>query len=104
MAKWLLYILECSDSSLYTGITTNIEKRIKRHNEGRACKYTRARRPVIIAYKETMENEDTARSKEAYIKALSRAKKLKLIKQNSPPAVLSHRSFGTKIARNFQGT
>ncbi|PLX35306.1 MAG: endonuclease, partial [Clostridiales bacterium] len=45
-----VYILECSDGSLYTGWTSNLEKRIARHNEGKASKYTRSKRPVVLKY------------------------------------------------------
>ena len=84
MNNWILYILKCKDSSLYTGITTDLEKRLKRHNEGRACKYTKKRKPVKLIYKEVCASESTARKRERAIKKLSRVNKLRLIsKQNS---------------------
>jgi putative endonuclease len=79
MSKWRLYILECSDSSLYTGITTDLDKRIKRHNEGRATKYTRIRKPVKLVYTELCGTECRARQREIEVKKLSRKKKLELI-------------------------
>ena len=80
MARWILYIVRCRDRSLYTGITTDIEKRIKCHNEGRASKYTRSRRPVRLVYKIDVGDESSARKEEARIKGLSRKEKLLLLK------------------------
>ena len=79
MSKWILYILRCRDKSLYTGITTNLENRIKCHNEGKASKYTRSRRPVRLVYKMAAGSESSARKEEARIKGLSRKEKLLLI-------------------------
>ncbi len=81
MSKWILYIIKCRDGSFYTGITTDLKKRIKWHNEGRASKYTRSRRPVVLKYKEVLKNESLARKREAEIKSISRANKLKLINE-----------------------
>ncbi|MFH0763409.1 MAG: GIY-YIG nuclease family protein [Candidatus Omnitrophota bacterium] len=82
MTNWILYIIECHDRSLYTGITTDLEKRIKRHNQGRATKYTRARRPVKLVHSEIVNSESLARKREAEIKSLSRQDKIKLIKKH----------------------
>lgn len=79
MSNWTLYIVECKDGSLYTGITTNLEKRIRRHNEGRTTKYTRGRKPVKLVYSKFFDSESSARKKEIEIKKLSRKDKLKLI-------------------------
>ena len=86
MKRWTLYILKCSDRSLYTGITTDLEKRVKRHNEGRASKYTRSRKPVKIAYAETFSSESAARRKEIEVKNLSRHNKLRMIKNFTLPS------------------
>ncbi len=80
MNNWKVYILKCSDGSLYTGITTDLEKRLKSHNEGTASKYTRSKRPVVIVYSESFIGESSARKREAVIKKLSRQGKLELIK------------------------
>ena len=80
MAKWILYIVKCRDSSLYTGITTDLAKRLKCHNEGKASKYTRSKRPVKLVHKENFSEETPARRREIAIKKLSRQDKLKLIK------------------------
>jgi putative endonuclease len=75
-----VYILECSDRTLYTGSTNNIEKRIQEHNNSRAgAKYTRARRPVKLVYVEICSTSSVALKREAEIKKLSRAEKLLLI-------------------------
>jgi predicted GIY-YIG superfamily endonuclease len=81
MKPWFVYILKCSDNSLYTGITNNLEERLKKHNRGIASKYTRSRLPVKIIYKEKKQNESTARKREAAIKKLSRKEKLNLVSQ-----------------------
>ena len=77
--KWFVYILECSDKSLYTGITNDLEKRIKAHNSGKGAKYTRARKPVCLKYYEIVDNKSLALKREIAIKQLSRAQKLKMI-------------------------
>jgi putative endonuclease len=79
-----VYILECSDKTLYTGSTNNIEKRIKEHNNGKSgAKYTRARRPVRLVYVETFSTLLNALKREAEIKKLSRAQKLLLIRNST---------------------
>ena len=78
---WLVYILECSDKTLYTGITNNLEKRLEQHNNGQeGAKYTRARRPVKCVYKEIQQNRSEATKRECAIKKLARSEKLKLIR------------------------
>lgn len=78
---WWVYILECTDGSLYTGITNDLEKRIDEHNYGQAAaKYTRARRPVKLVYKETQPDRSQASKRESAIKQLSRKEKLLLIR------------------------
>ena len=76
-----VYILECADKSLYTGWTVDLDKRLKKHNEGTASKYTRARLPVKLVYYEIYDNKIDAQKREWYIKKLSRKEKLKLIKR-----------------------
>ncbi len=78
--SYFVYILECSDKTLYTGTTGNIKKRIEEHNGSRAgAKYTRTRRPVKLVYAEICPTSSVALKREAEIKRLSRAKKLLLI-------------------------
>jgi len=78
---YYVYILKCSDDTLYTGITTDPERRLKEHNAGTGAKYTRCRRPVSMVYKETAENRSEASKREAEIKALSKAQKLALVRR-----------------------
>lgn len=77
-----MYILRCSDDSLYTGITTDIERRVKEHNGDIAkagAKCTRARRPVTLVYQESADSRSAACKREHQIKALTRKHKLQLI-------------------------
>lgn len=73
------YIVKCSDGSLYTGWTNNLDKRLKAHNSGRGAKYTRTRRPVELVYYEKFLTKQEAMSREVRIKQLSRSQKLELI-------------------------
>ncbi|MGC1507718.1 GIY-YIG nuclease family protein [Ketobacter sp. MCCC 1A13808] len=78
---WYLYILRCADGSLYTGITTDLERRTREHNQGKAgAKYTKARRPVELVYSEVSENRSSASIREAAVKKMSRREKLALMK------------------------
>ncbi len=77
--EYYVYILKCSDDTLYTGITNNLERRLKAHNNGTASKYTRVRRPVTIVYSETAQDKSAALKRELEIKALTRKEKIKLI-------------------------
>ncbi len=81
MNEWYVYILKCSDGSLYTGITVDLDRRLDEHNNSKkGAKYTRARRPVQMMYSETYENRSLASKREAAIKKLSRSEKLTLLK------------------------
>jgi len=75
------YILECKDGSLYTGWTNNLQKRIKDHNDGKGAKYTKSRRPVVLAYYETFETKEEAMRREYAIKHMRRSEKEKLMKR-----------------------
>lgn len=77
--KNVTYILKCSDNSLYTGWTNDIEHRLKMHNEGKGAKYTRGRGPVELVYLEEFETKREDMSREAKIKRLTRKEKLLLI-------------------------
>ena len=80
-SDWFVYILECKDKTLYTGITNNLNKRIEQHNNSpEGAKYTRARRPVKCVYQEKQKNRSAATKREMAIKKMSRLEKLKLIK------------------------
>lgn len=81
--SWFVYILKCSDNSLYTGITTNTERRIAEHNASkRGAKYTRMRQPVELVYSVKAKNRSDAAAKEAALKKLSRSEKLILIQES----------------------
>lgn len=69
------YILECSDGTLYTGWTNDIEKRVRAHNEGKGAKYTKSRRPVRLVHVEEFESKIDAMKREYEIKQMSRRKK-----------------------------
>lgn len=73
------YIVRCSDGSLYTGWTNNIEKRINDHNNGKGAKYTKSRRPVLLVYYEEFATKEEAMRREWEIKHLSRTEKLQII-------------------------
>ncbi len=79
--SYFVYILECSDGSLYTGITKDVAKRLDEHNSShKGAKYTKARRPVKLLYQESSLDRSTASKREYEIKKLTRLKKLQLIK------------------------
>ena len=72
---WYVYILECRDGTLYTGITDHLAKRIAAHRAGKGAKYTRGRGPLVLRYVETCGNKSEALQREYAIKQLSREKK-----------------------------
>ena len=76
------YIVKCADSTLYTGWTNDLDKRIKAHNSGKGAKYTKTRRPVKLVYYEEHETKNEAMSREYAIKHLTRKEKEILIKGN----------------------
>ncbi len=78
--KHYVYILKCKDESLYTGWTTDLDARIRVHNDGSGAKYTRSRLPVELAYYEIEQDRSAALKREAQIKKMSRAEKLSLIR------------------------
>lgn len=82
MAPWYLYILELNDSSLYTGITVDLPRRISQHNEGKASKCTRVRRPVKLVYSQEFPDRPKASKEEYRIKKLTRIQKLALISEH----------------------
>jgi len=74
-----VYMVECADKTLYTGWTTDVERRLKAHNAGRGAKYTRERSPVRLVYIEEVADRRAAMKRELEIKRMRRAKKLQLI-------------------------
>ena len=82
MSKWNVYVLRCADGSLYTGIATDVERRVEEHNfDNRlAAAYTRSRRPVTLVYREPARTRSAAGKREYRIKQMSRDQKQALIK------------------------
>ena len=76
---WFLYILQCKDGTLYTGITKDIDRRCKMHNDGKGASYTRTRRPVVLLYRENCVSRTQALVRECQIKSYPREKKLALV-------------------------
>lgn len=74
--NWHLYILRCGDGSLYTGITTDVEKRLEAHRRGRGAKYTRGRTPLELVYREECGSHSDALKREWQLKQLTREEKL----------------------------
>jgi putative endonuclease len=80
---WQVYILECADKTLYTGITVDLARRLEEHNNSKlGAKYTKARRPVKIVYSKKFKNRSAASIAESKIKKLSREEKIKLLGKN----------------------
>ncbi len=79
---WYVYILECGDGTLYTGITDDVQRRLQMHRSGKGAKYTRGRQPLELRYQETCGTYSDALRRESRIKKLSRAEKLELIAQS----------------------
>ena len=81
MTNFFVYILLCADDTLYTGYTTNLENRIKKHNLKLGAKYTRSRLPVKLVYFETFADKSMALKREIQIKKLTRIEKLALLQK-----------------------
>jgi putative endonuclease len=77
--SWFLYVVRCQDTTLYTGITTDINRRLKEHNSKKGAFYTKNKLPVELVYQEAMADQSLARKREAAIKRLTRKEKLELI-------------------------
>ena len=84
-SQWYLYILRCKDNTLYTGITTDVEKRLEAHRSGKGAKYTRGRAPLELVYQESCESHSEALKREAEIKRLTRKEKELLVKKQETP-------------------
>jgi putative endonuclease len=78
--EWFFYIVRCKDNSLYSGITNDLDDRVREHNQGTGARYTLARRPVTLVYSEKYSNSTEARKREGQIKGWSKVKKELLIK------------------------
>ncbi|MCC2640527.1 MAG: putative Endonuclease [Nitrospira sp.] len=80
---WMVYILECTDGSLYTGITNDLERRMTAHVTGKGAKYTKRRGPFKVRYTEFKDSKGAALQREAAIKALDRSAKMALCSMGS---------------------
>jgi len=80
--NWSVYIILCSDDSLYTGITTDVSRRFKQHEQQQGAKYFRSRQPEILLYVESGHDRSSASKRELMIKKMHRQQKLKLIADN----------------------
>jgi putative endonuclease len=77
---WTVYILECADTSLYTGITVDLEGRLEGHAKGKGAKYTKSRGPLTVVFTECQESRSQAIKREAAIKTITRKETLDLIR------------------------
>ncbi|RIL73131.1 GIY-YIG nuclease family protein [Staphylococcus devriesei] len=82
MDKHYVYIVRCSDNSLYTGYAKDVEARVAKHNAGKGAKYTKIRRPVVLVYQELYTSKSEALRREYEIKTFTRQQKLKMIEEN----------------------
>ncbi|HLQ24368.1 MAG TPA: GIY-YIG nuclease family protein [Acidiferrobacterales bacterium] len=83
MAEWCVYVLRCADNSLYTGVATNIDTRVAKHNTGKGAKYTRARLPAVLVYQEVVGDHGAALRRESAIKRMPPLAKRRLITQST---------------------
>jgi putative endonuclease len=91
---FFVYILECKDRSLYTGITNDLEKRLKEHSEGKGSKYVRSRLPFRLVYLEKAESKPEAMKREIQLKELSRTEKTELIENPIGASLALDINFG----------
>jgi putative endonuclease len=81
--KWYVYVLRCADGPLYTGVTTDVTRRVKEHNgeggKGKGAKYTKAHRPVKLVYQEIATGRSEAQIREAQLRKLSKVQKEQLV-------------------------
>ena len=89
---WTVYILECADKTLYTGITNDLENRMEKHAHGTGAKYTRGRAPYKIVYTELHDTRGSALKREAEIKSLNRNQKLQLALTSGSSGEISKQS------------
>lgn len=79
--NYTIYMLECRDGSIYTGITNDLTRRLTQHRKGKGAKYTRGRLPIRLCYMEQVDTKSEALRREIEIKKLPRSKKIRLIQQ-----------------------
>ena len=103
MKPWYLYVVLCGDSSLYTGITTNIRRRVNEHNTGRGAKYTRGRGPVVLVHVRQYKNRSDASKAEAKFKKFRRKKKIQIIQNFALPGDLVELTGRTTVPKQRYG-
>lgn len=101
MKPWYLYIVECRDGTFYTGITTDIKKRIDAHNSGRGAKYTRGRGPVKLMHLRRYVDRSAASKAEYKIKKLKRGKKIRIINEFALPGEIVIASGRSTIKKSL---
>ena len=101
MNPWYLYIVECRDGAFYTGITTDIKKRIDAHNSGRGAKYTRGRGPVKLMHLRRYMDRSAASKAEYKIKKLKRGKKIRIINEFALPGEIVIASGRSTIKKSL---
>jgi len=84
-ANWSLYILRCGDGSFYTGVTNDMDRRFRAHQEGKASRFTRTRRPVALVYQEPCGTRSQALSRECAVKSMGRKGKEDLVAKGPGP-------------------
>jgi len=101
MKPWYLYIVECKDGTFYTGITTDIKKRINAHNSGRGAKYTRGRGPVKLMHLRRYLDRSSASKAEYQVKKLKRGKKIRMINEFALPGEIVIASGRSAIKKSL---
>jgi len=97
---WFVYVVRCSDRSLYTGVTTDAKRRIEEHNDGRGARYTRSRGPVKLVYLEQVRDRGAALKRESEIKAMNAAGKKALVAQAGISKKRAYRRAVTSLRRS----
>jgi putative endonuclease len=103
VGRFYVYIVECRDGTLYTGIAGDVARRVREHNEAKiGAKYTKTRRPVVLRYFERKQSRGAALSREATVKKLSRTEKLALIRRHATISRLPVADFNMGKGDNRQ--
>jgi len=97
--RWVIYILECGDGSLYTGATNDLKARLKRHGAGKGARYTRSRLPVRVVYREACLDRSVALRREIAIKRLKRKEKLALVVDGGRRGKTMVKNHGTETRK-----
>ena len=94
--RWFLYILKCRDNTFYTGITTDLDRRLDQHNNGTASRCTRSRLPVVRVYQETCADRSEALKRECAVKKLTREEKGRLVTSRKKRAAAARKKTRSK--------